>query len=228
MKALLLAGGLGTRLRPLTFTVPKCLVPIKGQPLLKLWLDRLSDAGINQFLINTHHLADQVTKFIDESPYRESMKIVNEQVLLGTAGTVISNINFFGGVEGLVIHADNYCMADIREFIYVHQNRPPECLMTMMTFRTDTPCECGIVELDARGVVVEFHEKTICPPGNLANGAVYILTTELLQQLEKKMNKAKDFSTEVLPLLVGRIYTYETTDTFMDIGTWKNYDAVQQ
>jgi len=64
MRALLLAAGLGTRLRPLTDTVPKCLVPIKGQPLLGIWLDRLSKAGIGPFLINTHYLAEQVADFI--------------------------------------------------------------------------------------------------------------------------------------------------------------------
>jgi mannose-1-phosphate guanylyltransferase len=225
MKALLLAGGLGTRLRPLTNIVPKCLVPIKGRPLLELWLERLSEAGTSQFLINTHHLADQVKKFIDKSPYRERVKLVHEHELCGTAGTLIENIDFFEECDGLLVHADNYCLADLGAFFKAHHNRPSDCLMTMMTFRTDSPSECGIVELDRRGVVVEYHEKTICPPGNLANGAVYILSPELMEQIANSLNDAKDFSTEVLPLLVGRIFTYETTDVFLDIGTLKNYDA---
>lgn len=226
MRALLLAGGLGTRLRPLTYTVPKCLVPIKGRPLLELWLERLSEAGISQFLINTHYLADQVKKFIDASHYRERVKLVHEQELCGTAGTLIANLDFFDECDGLLIHADNYCLADLKAFFQAHQNRPSECLMTMMTFRTDTPSECGIVELDGRGVVVGFHEKTSCPPGNLANGAVYILTPEFMLQLGKSLNATKDFSTEVIPFFVGRIYAYETTNLFMDIGTLRNYNSV--
>ena len=60
VKALLLAGGMGTRLRPLTDTIPKCLVPIGGRPLLDFWVDRLAEAGIREARINTHALADQV------------------------------------------------------------------------------------------------------------------------------------------------------------------------
>ena len=92
-----------------------------------------------------------------------------------------------------------------------------------MTFRTETPSSCGIVELDARGVVVGFHEKVAHPPGNLANGAVYILSAELLQLLGTDLRGVTDFSTEVLNCLVGKIYSYETSETFLDIGTLENY-----
>ena len=71
MKALLLAAGFGTRLRPLTNTTPKCLVTIKDKALLGIWLERLSQAGIEAFLINTHHLSDQVETYIEGSPYSE-------------------------------------------------------------------------------------------------------------------------------------------------------------
>jgi mannose-1-phosphate guanylyltransferase len=228
MRALLLAGGLGTRLRPLTDTVPKCLVPIKGRPLLELWLESLSEAGINQFLINTHYLANQVNNFIEASHYRDRVTLVHEEVLRGTAGTLIANLDFFDKCDGLLIHADNYCLADLKAFFQAHQNRPSKCLMTMMTFRTDKPSECGIVELDGSGVVVGFHEKTSCPPGNLANGAVYIISPELIKLLGESLNAAKDFSTEVLPLFVERIYTYETESLFMDIGTLKNYEMANR
>ena len=69
MRVLLLAAGCGTRLRPLTNTIPKCLVPINGQPLLDIWLNSLNKAGQGPFMINTHYLADQVHKFIEFSPY---------------------------------------------------------------------------------------------------------------------------------------------------------------
>jgi len=92
-----------------------------------------------------------------------------------------------------------------------------------MTFRTDTPSTCGIVKLDERGVVIGFHEKVTNPPGNLANGAVYILSAELLEKMGKELHAVKDFSTEVLHRFVGRIYTYETKETFIDIGTIQAY-----
>jgi len=220
---MLLAAGLGTRLRPLTDTIPKCLVPIKGQPLLGIWLERLSQAGIGPFLINTHYLAEQVEAFIEASPYRKQARLVNELELHGTAGTLIANLDFFQGEDGLLIHADNYCLADFKGFQQAHANRPPDCLMTMMTFRTTDPSSCGIVELDERGVVVGFHEKVATPPGNLANGAVYILSAKLLDRLGTDLHTVADFSTEVLNRFVGYIYSYETSEVFLDVGTPETY-----
>lgn len=228
MRAILLAAGLGTRLRPLTENVPKCLVPIKGQPLLEFWFDRLERAHIGPLLVNTHYLAKQVEEFINASPHRDQVKIVFEHELLGTAGTLIANLDFFQGQDGMLIHADNYCLADLSAFQQAHRNRPPECLLTMMTFRTDEPSSCGIVELNEDGVVISFHEKISKPPGNLANGAVYILSSELLHRLATDLHLVKDFSTEVLSSLLGRIYSYETTEIFLDIGTPENYEKVNQ
>jgi mannose-1-phosphate guanylyltransferase len=224
MRTLLLAAGLGTRLRPLTDTMPKCLVPIKGQPLLGIWLERLIQSGIGAFLINTHYLAEQVEDFIETSPYRDQVRLVNEPELQGTAGTLIANLDFFRGEDGLLIHADNYCLADFTAFQQAHRNRPPECIMTMMTFRTDNPSSCGIVELDECGVVIGFHEKVAKPPGNLANGAVYILSAELIKRLSTDLNTMKDFSTEVLNRFVGHIYSYETSEVFLDVGTPETYE----
>lgn len=226
MRSILLAAGLGTRLRPLTNTIPKCLVPIKGKPLLEIWLDRLTQAGMGPFLVNTHYLAEQVDAFIEASLYREQVTVVHEPELHGTAGTLIENLAFFQGKDGMLIHADNYCKADLSAFEQAHRQRPPECVMTMMTFRTDTPSTCGIVKLDDRGVVIGFHEKVANPPGNLANGAVYILSAELLGMMGKELHAVTDFSTEVLHRFVGRIYTYETKETFVDIGTISAYEKV--
>ena len=223
MRALLLAAGLGTRLRPITDTIPKCLVPIKGQPLLGIWLERLTQVGIGPFLVNTHYLAEQVDVFIEASPFRDHVTLVNEPKLHGTAGTLIANLDFFQGEDGLLIHADNYCLADFMAFQQAHRNRPPECMMTMMTFSTDNPSSCGIVELNERGVVIGFHEKVTKPPGNLANGAVYMLSSELLKRLDTDLHTVKDFSTEVLNRFVGHIYSYETTEIFMDVGTPEMY-----
>lgn len=223
MRALLLAAGLGTRLRPLTNNIPKCLIPIKGQPLLGIWLERLTQAGIGPFLINTHYLADQVEAFVEASYYRSQITLVNELELHGTAGTLLANLHFFQEEDGLLIHADNYCMADLKAFQQAHANRPPECLITMMTFRTADPSSCGIVELNERGVVTGFHEKVSKPPGNLANGAVYILSAQLLKILSTDLHAVEDFSNEVLNHFVGQIYSYETSEIFLDIGTPGNY-----
>lgn len=223
MRALLLAAGLGTRLRPITYNTPKCLVPIKGKPLLAIWLDHLTASDIGPFLINTHYLASQVEEFVQTSSYRNQIELVYESDLKGTAGTLIANLDFFMGEDGLLIHSDNYCLADFSAFQQAHLNRPPDCLMTMMTFRTNDPSSCGIVELDDHGVVVGFYEKIANPPTNLANGAVYILSAELLGRLADDLYTVTDFSTQVLNRFIGQIFTYETNSVFLDIGTPENY-----
>ena len=228
MRAVLLAAGYGTRLRPITNTIPKCLVPIKGQPLLDIWLGNLTKAGIGPFLVNTHYLAEQVEAYIRSSPYQDRVSLVHEPELRGTAGTLIANLGFFCGEDGMLIHADNYCLPDFRAFVRAHQGRPAECLMTMMTFRTDDPSSCGIVELDGRCIVTGFYEKVAAPPGNLANGAVDIVSAEMLKILGKDLHRVKDFSTEVLGRFVGQIFSCETGAKFVDIGTPAAYEMTNR
>jgi mannose-1-phosphate guanylyltransferase len=201
-------------------------VPIKGQPLLDIWLETLTGAAIGPFLVNTHYLAQQVEAYVQASPYRNQVTLVHESELLGTAGTLIANLGFFEDQDGMLIHADNYCMADFQAFVQAHRQRPPECLMTMMTFRTNDPSSCGIVELDARGVVVRFHEKVATPPGDLANGAIYMLSRDLMHVLATELAQVKDFSTEVLHRFLGRIHTYKTDQVLADVGTQRAYERV--
>jgi mannose-1-phosphate guanylyltransferase len=227
MRAILLAAGLGTRLRPLTIKIPKCLVPIKNQPLLNIWMERLTNANVDQFLINTHYLSENVNDFINTSSFRHKITLFHEQELLGTAGTLLSNLSFYQNEDGMLIHADNYCLADINEFIKAHNNRPKNCLLTMMTFRAENPSSCGIVVLNDKGVVIEFYEKVKNPPGNLANGAVYILSKEFLKIIHNNFHDAKDFSNEILNHFTGRIFSYETKEILIDIGTIENYKKVQ-
>lgn len=219
MRAILLAAGFGTRLRPLTDSIPKCLVPIRGQPLLEIWLEKLTCANLHPIIVNTHYRSEQVAAYISTSSYRDHVTLVHEPQLLGTAGTLIANLSFYAGQDGLLAHSDNLCRLNLVDLVAAHVRRPPECLLTMLTFRTDNPSACGIVELDNRGVVIGFHEKVTSPPGNLANGAVYVLSAELISQVLVGLRKPKDFSADILPLLLGRIYTLTTNELFMDVGT---------
>ncbi len=219
MRAILLGAGFGTRLRPLTDSIPKCLVPIRGKPLLEIWLDKLISANLRPILVNTHYRSEQVNAYVASSPHRSFVTLSHEPELLGTAGTLIANLGFFAGQDGLLAHSDNLCRMNLADLVAAHMQRPPECLLTMLTFRTENPSACGIVELDTRGVVIGYHEKVALPPGNLANGAVYILSTELITRVLVGLREPRDFSADVLPLLVGRIYTLTTDDLFMDVGT---------
>tara|TARA_B110000027_G_C16017068_1_gene254647 strand:+ start:89 stop:778 length:690 start_codon:yes stop_codon:yes gene_type:complete len=229
MKAILLAAGFGTRLRPLTNSIPKCLVPIKGKPLLEIWLEDLFSAGLNTFLLNTHYLSNQVESFIKKSDFKGMCILKYEENLLGTAGTLLANLNFINNEDCMLIHADNYCQADLNLFIKAHNNRPKHCLMTMMTFQTKNPSSCGIVELDNENVVIDFHEKVDKPPGNQANCAVYILSNEALKRIKQIAENEDlfDFSEQVINKFLGKIFTFQTTNLFIDIGTIENYNKVK-
>ena len=222
MRAILLAAGMGTRLKPLTNSIPKCLVKIKGEYLLEIWLEKLTNASIDRILINTHHLAEEVNNFLSQSKYKNKVDQSFEPKLLGTAGTLIANIKFSLGEDLMLIHADNYCVSDLKEFIFAHNNRPKNCVMTMMTFRTNNPSSCGVVEINEKGVLINFHEKKPNPPSNLANGAIYIISANILERFSTDLNLLTDFSTEVINKFYGSIYTYETKELFIDIGTYEN------
>ncbi len=225
MKALLLAAGFGTRLRPLTDTIPKCLVDINGKPLLQIWLDLLVAAGVNDILVNTHYLADKVKKFLDLSLQKEYTTVVYEKELLGTGGALLKNRAFFGSDPVILIHADNLSSFDMAAFMHRHKNRPAGTEITIMTFHTDAPQSCGIVEIDEKGIVVAFHEKVANPPGNLANGAVYILEPSIMNFLAGLNKEEIDFSNEVLPHFMGKIYTFTNEVYHRDIGTPESYAA---
>ena len=113
-RALLLAGGLGTRLRPLTETTPKCLIEVAGKRMLEYWVDALNAAGVSEALLNTHHHATQVRDYIAEVNARGGVQLVEafEPELLGSAGTVHANRTWAQG-EVVVIYADNLSDIDL-------------------------------------------------------------------------------------------------------------------
>jgi len=227
MKALLLCAGLGTRLRPVTNQLPKVLVPINGKPLLEYWLDNLSQAGVQEFLINTHYLSEKIETFVANSKYKGRITLVYEKELLNTAGPIVANKSFFDKDEAfLLVHADNISFCDFKEFINTHKNRPKKCDITMMIFKTDTPSSCGIVELDNM-VVKRFYEKVQNPPSNLANGAVYICEYSIINFLETLGKKNIDFSLDVIPNYMGKISAYFNEIYHRDIGTIESYALSQ-
>jgi mannose-1-phosphate guanylyltransferase len=218
MRGLLLAAGKGMRLRPITDTVPKCLVPVHGRPLLDYWLALLFEAGIERVLVNTHWLADKVRDHVECSCWRSRIDLVHEPRLLGTGGTLLANRAYFGGEALLLAHADNLTNFDVAAFMSAHAARPRQCLMTMLAFRTDDPSSCGILEVDERGIVVAFHEKIANPPSNLANGAVYIIEPRVIEDLAAYDRPFVDLSVDVIPGLVHKILAFETTGYHRDIG----------
>lgn len=219
MKALLLAAGFGTRLRPITDSVPKCLVPVRGRPLLDYWLDSLLPSAIERVLVNTHYLAGAVARHVERSPWRDRIDLVHEPALLGTGGTVLANAGYFGSRAFMAAHADNLTRFDPAAFIAAHDRRLPDTVITMMTFDTDNPQSCGIVEQDGAGRVVAFHEKQANPPGSRASAAVYIMEPAVVDFLATLEQSQIDISLDVIPHFLGRIQTYHNADYHRDIGS---------
>ena len=227
VRALLLAGGFGTRLRPLTDNTPKCLVEIGGKPLLAHWLETLFNANIERVLINTHYLSDQVERFCANSPHRAKIDLVHESQLLGTAGTLRANREYFENCTTFLAHADNFTLFDPMALMQAHHSKPSQCLATMMTFETDSPTNCGIVELNAQGVLTGYYEKVTNPPGNIANAAVFLLDKQALKWLDQAP-MATDFCKEIVPLGIGHFQTYFNGVYHRDIGTIASLNQANQ
>jgi D,D-heptose 1,7-bisphosphate phosphatase len=218
VKAILLAAGLGTRLRPLTDTVPKCLVPIGGRLLLDYWMDRLVEAGVREARINTHALADRVREYIARinqfGPLRLSESY--EPELLGSAGTIAANADLAENTDDvIIIYADNLSDVDLGRMLAFHRGHGDP--FTMLLFRAPNPRACGIAELDALGRVVSFVEKPKEPQSDLANAGIYIVSAAAYREIAAM--KAFDLGFDVLPRFVGRMRGWPWEGYHKDVGT---------
>lgn len=217
-KAIILAGGLGTRLRPLTDTLPKCLVPIAGRPLLDYWVDALAAAGVAEARVNNHAHADQVRAYVNEVSASGRLQLDEsyEPTLLGSAGTITANADLADGADAVVIvYADNFSDVDLKGMLDFHRSHDDP--FTMLLFRAPNPRACGIAELDGAGRVVSFIEKPAEPKSDLANGGVYIVDAAAYREIAGL--KAFDLGFEVLPRFVGRMRGWAWHGYHLDVGT---------
>jgi mannose-1-phosphate guanylyltransferase len=218
-KAILLSAGFGTRLRPLTNTLPKCLVTINGKPLLQIWLEQLTENGIEEFLINSHYLSEQVQKFIENSGFKNRVTIFHEPEILGTLGTLKSTLGFWKDESVLIAHADNLCLCSWQKFQQKFFSKSDDVMATMMVFNTDTPQSCGIIEYNDSGLVTSFHEKVEHPPSNLANAAIYLFDSRVSQLIEQSTQQESDISLHFIPKLLGKLDFWPTDGYLRDIGS---------
>lgn len=233
MDALLLAAGLGTRLKPITNTIPKCMVSICGRPLIDYWIELFANNNeIENIFVNTFYLSESVKEYVKNNKYRRKIKLINELKLYGTGGTLINTIPLLKSEDLLVAHADNLSIFNLSKFISKHKGRPIECEATLMTFITDDPKSCGIIELNEGGKLIKMHEKVENPPGNMANGAVYIFNKKILHEFMKLKEVKKDglidISAEFIPLLFERAITYHNSIYHRDIGNMKSLEIANR
>ncbi len=225
MKAFLLAAGIGSRLRPLTDTVPKCLIPIDGKPLMHYWFQLFEQHGIRDVLINLHYLPEPVRQFVDRQPFNIRVTFFHEKELLGSAGTLRACRQYVEKEQAfLICYADNLTNVDLTAMVHQHLNSDPA--MTIGLFEAENPSACGIVELDDKQNVVSFEEKPARPRGNLAGAGIYVASPHILDEIPDK--KPADIGFDLLPKLVGNMKGYRIHEYFIDIGTFENYEKAQR
>ena len=224
MKAFLLAAGHGTRLRPYTDSIPKCLLPIKGFPMLEIWLALCRRHGVSEVLVNTHAHSGAVVDFLSKWKDGIDVRVVEEPELFGSAGTLRANREWVESEENFwVFYADVLTNAGLEQMLRFHS---PSSAVTIAVYTVPDPERCGIVELDANSYVTSFVEKPACPRSDLAFAGIMIGTRQLLDAIPSK--SGADIAFDVLPKLTGKTRAYRITDYLLDIGTPENYERAQQ
>lgn len=219
-KAILLAAGFGTRLRPLTETLPKCLIPVNGRPLLDYWMELLERQGVAEVLVNTHYLAEQVEEYVRH--YKGSLRIelFHEEELLGSGGTLAACRDFVAGDQQfLILYADNLTDIDFSELIRFNREQPAP--LTVGLFHAENPSACGIVQLDEQGVIVAFDEKPAAPNGDLASAGIFVAAPGLFEYFNPSV-QPYDFGGHVLPTMTGKINGLLLRGYLRDVGTLEN------
>jgi mannose-1-phosphate guanylyltransferase len=225
MKAFLLAAGVGSRLRPITETIPKCMVPVDGQPMLDIWLDALDRAGVEEVLVNLHHLPDVVRQHLDARAGTPPVRTFFEAELLGSAGTLVANRTWVEGEEMfLACYADNLTDFDLSSLIQTH--REHGAIATLTVFHSERPSAGGVVELDAVGTVVGFQEKPSNPVSDLVNAGMYAFHPRVLEEISGPL--PRDIGYDLLPRLVGRSKAVPVEGYFRDVGTIDAYERAQR
>jgi mannose-1-phosphate guanylyltransferase len=225
MKAFLLAAGHGTRLRPITDTIPKCLVPICGAPMLQIWLELCRQAGIDEIMLNIHAHAGSVRHWLKRNGGSGvRVRVSEEATLLGSAGTLISNREWVAADPRFwILYADVLTNTDLRAMLAFHDSL--ELAATLGLYQVPDPSRCGVVSFDQQNVIRSFEEKPTRPLGNWAFSGVMIGTPALLDRIPSTL--PCDLGFDVLPQLVGHMAAYSITDFLLDIGTLENYHAAQ-
>ena len=225
MKAFLLAAGLGTRLKPITDSIPKCLVPVCGKPLLGWWIDLFNRHGINEVLINLHHFPEQVSKYLESNAEGIKFQFFYEETLLGSAGTLRENKNFVKNEkEFFILYADNLTNVNLSAFLQFHRSH--DNFFSMALFKSKNPSACGIALVNRDGVITDFEEKPKNPKSDLASAGIFLSSPEALDLIPDK--EITDVGFDLIPKLVNRMNGWLLNDFLIDIGTHENLKNAEE
>lgn len=226
MKAMILAGGLSTRLYPLTKLVPKPLVPLVGVPNAAHLMHYLKSYGFDEIAINLHYLADAIVEeFGDGSRFGVNLEYSYEPELLGSAGGVKKAQEFFGDEPFVVIGCDE--VTDMRLDLVLDFHRKRGAIATIGLVECEVVDQYGVVLVDEAGKIVGFQEKPAkgTELSKLANTGVYVFSPEIFSHIPP--GTFYDFGNQVFPSLQAageRFYGFEARDAYwVDIGTPNEY-----
>ncbi|WP_110111338.1 sugar phosphate nucleotidyltransferase [Bacillus sp. CGMCC 1.16541] len=224
MKGIILAGGKGTRLKPLTDEVPKPMLPLCGKPVMEYSIELLKEHGITEIGVTLQHLHYHITSYFgDGSKWGVRLHYFIEKEPLGTAGS-LQNAHKFIDDDCVIISGDALTSIHLTSAIAHHNDQ--NAVMTIITKEVKNPLDYGMVLRNAAGFVKKFVEKPRKHEitSNLINTGVYIITKKVLNYIEE--NKSVDFSLDLIPKLLKhkeRVCSYLTDDYWIDIGQIHHY-----
>lgn len=230
MKALLLVGGEGTRLRPLTQRIPKALVPVLNKPFLAWQLEYLRRAGITEVVLATGYLSHLIeATFGDGGAWGVRLTYSVETAPLGSAGAVKQAEPYLDGETFLVLNGDIFTDLDLRAMLAFHRER--RALVTIATTPVEDPSHFGVVVTEPSGRITQFVEK---PPPSTApsrsiNAGIYLLETRVLAQIPSATPSALERG--LFPSLArrgGAFYAFPFSGFWLDMGTLANYLALHR
>jgi len=224
LKAMILAAGEGTRLRPLTTFLPKPMVPIVGTPLLEHTLVWLADQGVTEAAINLFHRPQRIPDYFGKQCAGVRLHYFFEDTLRGTAGGVKAAESILGDAPFFVIYGDNLIYADLRRLAEFHALH--DGIGTVALFRHPNPMAAGIVELNPQGRITRFVEKPLAAEvfSDLANAGVYILDPAIFGFISP--NAPSDFGRDIFPRILAQnlpLYGTHLGGYLQDTGTPEAY-----
>ena len=224
ISAAILAGGLGTRLRPAVADRPKALAMVRGRPFLHFLLDQLCAAGIRHVVLCTGHMGDMVRSALDNSYRGMRLDYSEELSPLGTAGGLRLALPLFESDHVLVMNGDSYCQVDLHSF-WSFQRRW-EAKASLVLTRTSDTAHYGRVQVDHEGRVARFEEKGSHSGPGWINAGVYLIERGLLGSIPS--TGSVSIEREIFPEWIGRgLYGFRSKGRFLDIGTPETYAEAQ-
>ena len=226
MKAVVLIGGKGTRLRPITYSLPKAMIPLRNKPYIEYLVDSLRAAGLNGAVFSMGYLPDPIREHFQGKDMNEfSLQYVVEDHPLGTAGGIKNAEEYLDDGPFVATNGDLLTGIDLREVIEAHRNSG--ALATITLTSVENPTAYGLVEVDHELRVRRFIEKPSHDEvhSNLVNAGIYILEREVLEMIPK--GREVSIEREVFPELQakGELRACISSAYWRDIGTPRSYLA---